>query len=467
MNNTTCYNCGSAYIPRGTHRVCPSCGFVRPEGLSNEEHLLLEQAYQRLTFGDFIGAQRIFGDMIRQYPRNAQAYFGRLLAKYRVKYEEDSDGFRFPFCCSSLAEGVTESSYYQKASEYADPLTLAVFERHASHIEHCRLDRIAEAEARKADVSASAAQTINGMRASQGLAYKAIDAKTCMITGQGTCKDKQIVIPEEIEGRRVTEVVGIRRDRRYFSVFQKNITSVLIPDSVTRIGENAFRDCTSLASVVIPDSVTSIGGYAFYGCTSLASAEVLVIDTSRAKQTIAQCPCSVRVKIKNSVTSIGEDAFKDCKKLVSVEIPDSVTSIERGAFYGCTGIVKLTVGYPETDLKNTDNECTKNIIIEEIPSIRIGNEAFSGCTSLKSVEIYDSVTSIGGSAFSDCKSLASVTIPDSVTTIGGYVFHECTSLETIRYHGTKKQWKKISFSKDWKKDSAIRSVECTDGTVKP
>ena len=71
--------------------------------------------------------------------------------------------------------------------------------------------------------------------------------------------------------------------------------SVVIPDSVTSIGDGAFSGCSSLASVVIPDSVTSIGVYAFLDCSSLES-----------------------VVIPDSVTSIGSSAFQNCSSLESV-----------------------------------------------------------------------------------------------------------------------------------------------------
>ena len=93
------------------------------------------------------------------------------------------------------------------------------------------------------------------------------------------------------------------------------LTSYTIPDSVTSIGIQAFRDCSSLISISIPDSVTSIGNYAFRGCSSLTS-----------------------VTISNSVTSIENGAFENCSSLTSVTIPDSVTRIEDLAFGYCSSL---------------------------------------------------------------------------------------------------------------------------------
>ena len=90
--------------------------------------------------------------------------------------------------------------------------------------------------------------------------------------------------------------------------------------SVTAIGANAFKDCTSLTSVTIPSSVTTIGDAAFYGCTSLTS-----------------------VTIPSSVTTIGDAAFCDCTSLPSITIPSGVTSILYGTFLRCTSLSSVTI----------------------------------------------------------------------------------------------------------------------------
>ena len=93
-------------------------------------------------------------------------------------------------------------------------------------------------------------------------------------------------------------------------------TDIIIPSNiigkpVVEIGDNAFKNNTTLTSVIIPDSVTIIGSSAFYGCTGLTS-----------------------ITIPNSVTSIGNYAFVYCSSLTSITIPDSVTTIYSQAFQG-------------------------------------------------------------------------------------------------------------------------------------
>ena len=161
----------------------------------------------------------------------------------------------------------------------------------------------------------------------------------------------------------------------------------IIPETVTSIGDGAFRDCTGLTSITIPNSVTRIGGLAFDGCTGLTS-----------------------ITIPNSVTSIGDRAFSDCTGLTSITIPNSVTSIGGWAFDGCTGLTSITIP-------------------ESVTSIE--DEAFSGCTGLTAITIPNSVTSIGWYAFGGCTGLTSITIPNSVTSIGWHAFGGCTGLTSI------------------------------------
>ena len=167
----------------------------------------------------------------------------------------------------------------------------------------------------------------------------------------------------------------------------RSLTSLVIPDSVTNIGDYAFSSCRSLTDIVIPDSVTNIGDYAFWNCRSLTN-----------------------IVIPNSVTSIGDNAFEYCFSLSNLIIPDGVTSIGDGAFVGCTSL--------------------SSVVIPDSVSC-IGNNAFGGCESLTDIVIPNSVTSIGESAFYGCRSLTEVVIPDSVTSIGDKAFHTCSSLTNI------------------------------------
>ena len=289
---------------------------------------------------------------------------------------------------------------------------------------------------------------------SKGLSFVSNGNGTCYVSGIGTCKDKDIVIPEiSPAGDRVT-AIGLYAFSRCDS-----LTSVVIPSGVTLINQSAFYSCYSLTSIVIPDSVTSIGSWVFLDCDSLTSITVdedntvyksidgdLYTKDGKTLIQYANGKTDARFAIPDTVTSICSQAFYNCRSLTSVVISDSVTIIGDLAFYNCTSLTSITVDEDNEVYKSIDgNLYTKDgkTLIQyangkteasfAIPiNVRsIGYSAFYGCDSITSVIIPDTVTSIGYYAFRSCENLLSVTIPDTVTSIGKYAFEDCDSLTSV------------------------------------
>ena len=149
-------------------------------------------------------------------------------------------------------------------------------------------------------------------------------------------------------------------DKRYSGdfVIPSTITYKSKTFTVTSIGNNAFRYCSSLTSVTIPNSVTSIGESAFEYCRGLTS-----------------------VLIPNSVTSIGGCAFIDCTGLTSITIPNSVTSIKWDAFNGCSGLTSVVI--PKS-VKQT------------------GTDVFKDCSNLKSIYVMsETAPSVSSTCFTN------------------------------------------------------------------
>ncbi len=265
---------------------------------------------------------------------------------------------------------------------------------------------------------------------SEGLEFISNGDGTCYLNGTGICTDTDIVIPPvSPAGDRVTRIGEML-------IMGTNVTSVVIPDSVTMIDTNAFQGCESLTSVTIGDGVTSIGDSAFRGCSSLTS--IVFGENSRITSigysAFSGCTSLTSITIPDSVTSIGEHAFS-CSGLTSMTIPNSVTSIGNYAFYDCSGLASITIPDSVTSIGGDAfygcSGLTSIVFGENSQITSIGYSAFSGCTSLTSITIPDSVTSIGDYAFSHCSSLESITIPDSVTSIGDLVFMNCSNLESV------------------------------------
>ena len=261
----------------------------------------------------------------------------------------------------------------------------------------------------------------------------------------------KIEIPAEIEDIPVVEIES--------SAFNgcANLTSIIIPDSITSIGDFAFENCSGLTSITIPDSVTSIGDHAFYNClTSITVSEnnkyfsslngVLFNKDKTELVTYLIGNERTEYAIPDSVTSIGDRAFYKCSSLTSIIIPDSVTSIGDHAFYNCSSLTNITVSEnnkyfsslngvlfnkDKTELITypNGNERTEYTIPDSVTSIIEG--AFAYCSNLITVKIPDSVTDITDKTFYVCSSLTSVTIPDSVTHIGYNAFKYCKNLTSI------------------------------------
>ena len=211
--------------------------------------------------------------------------------------------------------------------------------------------------------------------------------------------ETNVNIPEKVTNDEGTEIIVKEIGEYAFSGLDtipmanpnnKNITSITIPNTITKIGQYAFKQCESLQNITIANDsqLENIDKCAFYECTSLGT-----------------------INIPNSVTQIGDSAFYNCSSLTSVTIPDSVTSIGNNAFENCSSLASITI----------PNSVTQ-----------IGDSAFAHCTSLTSITIPDSVTSIGTYTFSYCENLSNVKLSEQLETIDSGLFSNCTNLKNIK-----------------------------------
>ncbi len=224
------------------------------------------------------------------------------------------------------------------------------------------------------------------------------------------------------------------------------LSSVTLGNSVQNIGKSAFENCSSLKSIAFAENLTSIGKDAFKECealegvyiTNLAAWCGITFGSSTdstwndtwanplyfAKKLYLDGDLITDLVVPDGVTSINARVFSN-GDFTSITIPDSVTSVGGGNF-GNT-YEKATV--PAHILGNIKHTNLKTVVITSGETI--SEYALSGCSSLTSVTIPDSVNSIGNYAFSGCGSLPNIAIPGSVESIGEYAFEDCTSLTSI------------------------------------
>ena len=245
-------------------------------------------------------------------------------------------------------------------------------------------------------------------------------------------------------------------------------TFVEIPDTVTAIGDEAFKNNTSMVSVSIPDSVKSIGDSAFYGCTSLLG--VVIPDSVEKIASYAFQKCSklasVYLPVNEKFTVIRQLMFHSCTSLKKIVIPDNVTDIEGNAFAECTELSSVTLSknlktmrwevfrndnkLTEIEIPKSLQECRyslnsasidggpfegcanlKTITFEE-GTTEIAEGLFAGCTGIEQIKIPNTVTVIESGAFGGCINLKEIDVPNSVTEIQRSAFEYCSSLRTAK-----------------------------------
>lgn len=185
----------------------------------------------------------------------------------------------------------------------------------------------------------------------------------------------------------------------------ENIQKVVINQGVSSIGDYAFytKSHSKISSIVMPDSITSIGNSAFLFCDQLSNLELPDGLLSIGRGAFSRCQGLREIKIPDSVTSIGPYAFSGCIQVKTVTIPKNVSSIGAGVFTACSTLTEIFV--------DPQNKYFKS----DMGALRSGTQ-FLCCPAGISgkFEIPQGITTIAAAAFNSCKKITDIVIPDTL-----------------------------------------------------
>ena len=262
-------------------------------------------------------------------------------------------------------------------------------------------------------------------KVSKGLNYTLNpDGKSYSVSGIGTCKDTDLIIPSLFNGKPVTAIADMAFYNTVYTDPIYKFKSVYIPDSVTNIGEQAFWGCGYLEKITLPESLITIGNW----------------------------------------------AFSDCKALTKVTIPKSVTSIGTGVFNYCTSLTNINVDAGNSNYKSIGG----NLYSKDGKTIL---QYAPGKTSTSFI-IPNHVENIAMHAFSGCYRLENITIDSGVKYIGPIAIIGVNLYSSnyfiINYKGTVAKWKTITkgiteYGETWNHGFFAYGnryiIQCTDGQI--
>ena len=253
-----------------------------------------------------------------------------------------------------------------------------------------------------------------------------------------------------------------------------SMTSLDIPDNITRIGLGALSSCSSLeylsvpfiggtsydntylgyifgeesegmARSLIPKSlktvtvtgISSIPRYAFYNAPGLQRVNLPERVSAIWEYAFANCLCLEAVNLSEDLILIGDYAFKDCFALKSVVIPDFVSSIGQNAFSGCRTLSEYTAPFvgggssANTALQYIFGDVPESLTTVTITkAASIDVRAFYDCSNITQINLPANLKEIKEYAFYKC-GFTGIDIPETVELIGDFAFQSCVALESI------------------------------------
>ena len=230
-------------------------------------------------------------------------------------------------------------------------------------------------------------------------------------------------------GATYTEISGCFKalsGKVYIGAYHDNLIVFAVQDS-------SFEDCSRITDIHMLDGVITIGNRAFAGCTSLKEIDLPNTVVSIGDEAFENCKELKKLTLPKSLEVLGENVFAGCESLEEIYIPTTVRYIPDNAFAELKNLKKVVFVDYEAKKNNDkdDSESNETENTADIIDVKIGENAFAGCTALEEVILPNNLSFIGRKAFADCSALSEITLPENTKFIGDGAFSGCTALSYI------------------------------------
>ncbi|MBQ8212845.1 MAG: leucine-rich repeat protein, partial [Clostridia bacterium] len=462
-----CNICGANYEYVNGRWVCPACGAYKAEELSNEEVTLLYNAAQKLRLADFDDAEQAYADIVQKYPFNHEGYWGRLLSKYGIKYEEDFDGKKIPTCYATTIESILGDSDYKRATELAPPDVREYYARQAEYIERVRKEWVEKAshEApydvficyKDSDLANGIDRTQDSI-AAQELYIHLMEQGYRVFFSRESLRDK---VGEKYEPY-IFNALSTAKVMLVYGTNPEFITSTWLKNEWTRYHKRILAGDKKQGSLV-----TICDGFAPSELPRLLSATQCFDATKRSfysdldkyvkKYTKEDEPAPVVVPAPEGEAA-GDAAVQEApaaveKKKLSRGKKTAIGVAAAAVLIAVLMVIFIPILTADPALDNFEiregaggmtyisgyvGDGKKVVIPEKFNGgtvVGIEARAFDSMDTLTSITIPDSVTSIGANAFYGCTSVDTIVIPSSVTSMGMSAFYGWTNKQTVIIQG--------------------------------
>ena len=209
---------------------------------------------------------------------------------------------------------------------------------------------------------------------------------------------------------------------------------MIIPSTITYIGDGAFYKCSQLKNISIPTSVVATGAFVFQKCSKIASLAIPSSMNTINEAFCAYCTNLMTVSIPTSILRIRKFAFYYSSSLTTLNIPAYVTSIGDYAWQGCSSLsgainIPSTLSVIGLQIFQYNRRISFNI---PAAISAVVYPALLDCSLFQVITVPDTVTTIKNSSFFNCSDTLVVNVPTTVKTIGDYAFANCERVLCVR-----------------------------------